>query len=624
MSDTPTTPPGGQSPEPWNRRAFLLASGGVAIAAGTAGRAVAEARPARATAPRAPFRTDVTGGMAIDWDVKIVADDGNALSADVFRPTKPGRYPVLLACGPYGKGRPFQQMMPAAYQQLVAQHPDVGQGTSQKFQVYEFADPEKWVPDGYVCVRVDARGTGRSPGLLDILSPRETQDLYESIEWAARQPWSNGRVGLLGISYLAINQWQVAAERPPHLSAICTWEGAIDWYREASHHGGILSTFMDGWYGGIVSSTQYGLGEKGGRNPNSGQLICGDETFTAAELAERRVDLSRIIREHPYDDRYYRDRVADLSRIDVPLLSAGNWGGLGLHLRGNTRGFELAGSAEKWLTMHNEGHWSLFYAQYGLDLQKRFFGHFLKDEDNDWKRQPRVEMLTRHVDGSTGKRTATAWPLPETRWTRLYLDAEARALQPRPARSSARVSYTGKEGGASFSFVCPADLELAGPVAAKLYVESSTADTDLFLAVRAFAPDGTEIVFNGANDPHVPVSQGWLRASQRALDPHLSRPFLPVHPHDRSRYLKPGKVYETDIEIWPTSLRLPAGYTLTLSVQAHDYVWPGAGHGGLNTGSGPFLHDDPEDRPDAVYGGTVTLHTGPKHASYLLLPVLPD
>ena len=108
----------------------------------------------------------------------------------------------------------------------------------------------------------------------------------------------------------------------------------------------------------------------------------------------------------------------------------------------------------------------------------------------------------------------------------------------------------------------------------------------------------------------MPVAQGWLRASHRALDHEQSRPFLPVHRHDRAEPLNPGTVYELDVEILPTSLVPPAGYTLTLDVQGHDY------------GPGSFPHNDPRDRPADVYGGTVTLHTGPEHASCLLLPVI--
>ncbi|WP_370105550.1 CocE/NonD family hydrolase [Streptacidiphilus sp. BW17] len=575
-----------------------------------------------------PYRIDVNDGMTIEWDVPIQIDDGSVLRADVFRPTGPGTYPTLLASGPYGKGRPFQDSWPAQWHKLVADHPDVLDGSSGRYQVFELVDPEKWVPDGYVCVRVDSRGAGRSPGVLDPFSERETRDLYECIEWAARQPWSNGRVGLSGISYFAMNQWRIAAAPPPHLSAICAWEGAADWYRDITYHGGILSTFIDFWYGALISGSQYGLGEKGGRNPHTGQLVCGDETFTDAQLAERRVDLRRVVRLHPLLDDHHRSRSADLSKVTVPLLSAGNWGGLGLHLRGNTRGFELAASRDKWLTMHNEHHLPLFYAQYGRDLQKRFFGHFLKGEETGWTRQPRVHLLTRHPDGTTSERTGKDWPLPETAWTPLHLDANDHSLRPTPAPDAGATNYTGQEGRLSFTYRCPHDIEIAGPVTAKLYIESTTTDADLFLVLRAFRPDGTEIVFEGANDNHVPITQGWMRASHRSLDTAQSRPHLPVHRHDHAEPLIPGTVYELDVEIWPTSLHLTAGHILTLDIQAHDYVHPGAVaevRPDLQipfTGSGPFLHNDPDDRPDDIHQGTLTLHTGGPHASRLLLPVV--
>ena len=102
--------------------------------------------------------------MQIDWDVPIPTDDGTTLRADVYRPAADGVYPVLLTYGPYAKGLPFQQGYPTAWQSMVAYHPDVAADSSGRYQNWEVVDPERWVPDGYVCVRVDSRGTGRSPG----------------------------------------------------------------------------------------------------------------------------------------------------------------------------------------------------------------------------------------------------------------------------------------------------------------------------------------------------------------------------------------------------------------------------------------------------------------------------
>src|SRR5579872_2653331 len=171
--------------------------------------------------------------MRIDFDVPIQVDDGTVLRADIFLPLAEGQYPVLLTYGPYAKGLSFQEGYPDQWNRMVAKHPDVAAGSSNRYQNWEVVDPEKWVPHGYACVRVDSRGAGRSPGFLDPWSPRETKDFAQCIDWAGTQPWSNGKVGLCGISYYAMNQWLVASlEESKHLAALCAWEGASDFYRE--------------------------------------------------------------------------------------------------------------------------------------------------------------------------------------------------------------------------------------------------------------------------------------------------------------------------------------------------------------------------------------------------------
>jgi putative CocE/NonD family hydrolase len=147
------------------------------------------------TARPADFRTEVRDGMRIDWDVPIKMDDGLVLRADVFRPVFKGRYPVILSYGPYAKGLAFQDGYPSAWARMAEKHPDVTAGSSNLYQSWEVVDPEKWVPHDYVCVRVDSRGAGCSPGLIDHFSPRETKDFYDCIEWAGVQEWSNGKVG---------------------------------------------------------------------------------------------------------------------------------------------------------------------------------------------------------------------------------------------------------------------------------------------------------------------------------------------------------------------------------------------------------------------------------------------
>ncbi|MFD7086221.1 CocE/NonD family hydrolase [Streptomyces sp. NPDC059896] len=556
--------------------------------------------------------------MRVEWDVPVEMDDGIVLRADVFRPVTDEPLPVIMTYGPYAKGLPFQRGYPSAWEAMARDHPDAVAGTSNKYQNWEVVDPEKWVPHGYACVRVDSRGTGRSPGRVDPFSPRETRDFHDCVEWAGTREWSNGRVGLNGISYYAMNQWHVASLRPPHLAAICPWEGAADFYRDGAYQGGIRSTFWDNWYDMQVKTVQYGIGEAGGRDPNTGQRICGDEVLQPAELAANRTDLGADIRAQAFDDAYHRDRSAHWDAIDVPVLSCGNWGGQGLHLRGNAEGFVRAASTRKWLELHGHAHWPLFCTDYGVDLQLRFFDRYLKDERDGWEDRPAVQSQIRRVDGTFTERGEDAWPLPSTRWTRLYPTADGALAREAPA-AGGTVRFLASGDGVEFSTPpLPERTEITGPLAAKLFVSSTTTDADLFLVVRVYSPSGEEVVFQGALDPHTPVGQGWLRASPRRLDPGLSTPYRPFHPHDRAEPLEPGAVYELDIEILPTSLVIPAGYRLGLQVRGRDYDYPGPSARLSNlkndlTGCGPFLHDDPADRPPhggrprpGPPGGTVT------------------
>jgi predicted acyl esterase len=481
-------------------------------------------------------------------------------------------------------------------------------------------------------VRVDSRGAGRSPGFLDIWSTREAQDLSQCIEWAAVQPWSTGKVGLNGISYYAMNQWQVAALQPPHLAAICIWEGAADYYRDLSHHGGILCSFGRAWFPSQVIRVQHGRGTRGYRSRMTGDWVSGPPTLTEEELGANRRDFFADCWSNPLaSDAYWRSRMPDWSKVKVPLFSAANWGGQGLHPRGNFEGFVRSASRQKWLEVHGIEHWTHFYTDYGVSLQKKFFGHFLKGENTGWRRQPKVLLQVRHSGERFVERPESEWPLARTQWTKLHLNPAEQSLDRTPVRGSGTVSYNGLGDGVTFlTPPLPRQTEITGPIAAKLWVSSETTDADLFLVLRVFTPNMEEITFQGALDPHTPIAQGWLRASHRKLDPKLTLPYRPYHTHDERQPLTPRRVYELDVEIWPTSIVVPAGYRVGLTVRGRDYEYPGGPGAGLGTlgavftGVGPFRHDDPRDRPPEIFGKTVTLHCGPSRPSHVLLPVIPE
>jgi predicted acyl esterase len=576
-----------------------------------------------------PMKSEIRDEMKIDWDTPITMDDGLVLRADVFRPVAEGRYPIILSYGPYGKGVAFQEGYKTAWEIMARENPDAVTGTSNKYANWEVVDPEKWVPDGYVCIRVDSRGAGRSPGYLRHNDARETRDIYLCIEWAATQPWASGKVGMNGISYYASNQWRAAASQPPHLAAICVWEGWADAYRDSSRHGGLACTFRKNWQDMQVKTVQHGVGERGRKSPVTGEFACGPETLTEEELVKNREDMWLEVLARPLDSPYYRERSADLPKVTVPLISAANWGGQGLHPRGNFEGYLGASSKQKWLEVNGGSHWAPFYTDYGVKLQKRFFDHFLKDADNGWENQPRVQLQVRHPGERFVMRHENEWPLARTIWTNLYLDPEGMRLLSAPVAAARSVAYEMMGDGLTFSTEpLTAETEICGPVALKLFISSSTADADIFAVLRVFDPDGKEVVFQGALDPHTPIGQGWLRASQRKLDAARSLPERPYHAHDEKQPLTPGEITELDVEVWPTCIVVPPGYRIALTVRGKDYEYEGEAATLSNMknpmkGSGPFIHDDETDRPPAIFGGRVTLHVGPDRKAAVLLPVIP-
>ncbi|MBT3822799.1 MAG: hypothetical protein HOG04_15505 [Nitrospinaceae bacterium] len=381
-----------------------------------------------------------------------------------------------------------------------------------------------------------------------------------------------------------------------------------------------------------VYTVQNGRGTRGFRSRMNGDMVSGPETLTEEELGSNRNDFGQDVFSNKLaTDEFWTSRMPDYSKINVPLLSSANWGGQGLHPRGNFEGYERSASNQKWLEVHGIEHWTEFYTDYGVNIQKKFFGHFLKGEDTGWKDEPKVRLQVRHPGEVFVEREENEWPLARTEWTKFYLDPARQTLGKEPPAQAGSATYAGFGDGVTFlTPPLEAATELTGPSAAKLFVSSETEDADLFLVVRIFTGDLKEVVFQGALDPHTPIAQGWLRASHRKLDPNLTTEIRPYHTHDEIQPLKPGERVECDVEIWDTSIVVPAGHRIGLTVRGKDYEFTGGAGAGLSnmknafTGCGCFIHNDPGDRPAHIYGGNVTLHTSPEEPAYVLLPVIPE
>jgi uncharacterized protein len=411
-------------------------------------------------------------------------------------------------------------------------------------------------------------------------------------------------VGLCGVSYYAMSQWLAAARQPPHLAAILVWEGAHDFYRDVTYHGGILSNvFTRRWYERRVVANQHGQGERGLPDCGVGGLAAGPRTHPEDQLAARRADLVTAIRDHPLDDGFHRARTAELSQITVPLLSAANWAGFGLHAGGNFSGFTGAASAHKWLQMHGGRHKEWFYLPESLTLPRRFFDCFLKGAGNDWLAAPQIQLHIRRLGERFQLRTEHEWPLARTRWTDLCLDAATHRMHDERPESQSSFTFAALGQGVTFrTGPLSAQTELTGPVAAVLYVSSSTADADIFVTLQAFLADGGEVVFDGASEPAAPLAQGCLRLSHRHTDPARPARWQPFHTHDRIDPAQPGRSTASTSRSGPPASSCPPAPPS-----------PSPSAGATSRAAPPTPPPTPSTSPaaDSAHSCTATPSTGP-------------
>lgn len=529
--------------------------------------------------------TEPPADVLVEWNVAIPMRDGVLLRVNIFRPEDGGPHPVLLSAHPYGKDAlPKRRRFRGGHRTHLQYHMmQSGPVTHSAWTSWEAPDPAFWVQRGYVVINADLRGWGKSDGVGVLFSEQEGLDCHDLIEWAAACPWSNGRVGMAGVSYLAISQWAAAATRPPHLAAICPWEGLTDLYRDCARPGGVREN-------GFLKVYAAGL----------------------RMAAHHPVDINAQSRRRPDFDEWWAERNRSIENIEVPALVCGSFSDHNLHTRGSFEGFRRICSSDKWLYTHRGPKWSVFYSAAALQVQSEFFDHFLRGDPTALLDTPPVRLEVRDdATTVTGVRYVSSWPPPDTDWRRMHLDATTGTLGPATRAAAAHRSFDVRRGHLSFGYRFDADTDTVGPMLLTVPISvTGTPDVALFAGIRKFR-NGREIGFLGSYGFTADlVTHGILVASQRRVDPERSLPHQPFHTFADPQPLTAGQPVELQIELLPSATLFRAGDELRLDLQCRWFF-----------SRNPLVGQFPPAYAPTARRGTCTVHTGGPHRAFLTVPI---
>ncbi|MGY2737145.1 CocE/NonD family hydrolase [Sphingomonas sp. UYP23] len=584
-----------------------------------------------AAAARNELRRNIRGIVKFT-DVKVPLRDGSFVYADLFRPATEGQYPVVMAKGFYGKSFYHECICSeedALQKEILEDRFFSGNPDGLQYENHETVDSSVWVPNGYVCIRVDARGVCKSPGLQAPFSVQEAEDYYDAIEWAGTEPWSNGNVGLWGMSYLAMTQHNVASLQPPHLKAMIAQGTDADIYNEALYGGGIFGAgFWNWWW-----------------KAWSGSNFCGQR---------RETDWMARVLATPFNDpSAYGPRgsifmIPDIEKATAPVWIVGPQTGAIIHQLGSSETFIRSTGAVARKFDFVDAWFPDCYKASSTVEHMRYFDHWLKGVDNGETELAPVRVQVRTGDGAHFLLKDTCWPLSETSYCRWYLDAtpsdwtgdprraDLLRVVDEPPTEESRAGYgadldvgtpTLAPPGATdgtprwstgVSFVSDPfteDMILAGYMKVGLWMSSTSSDMDIFVSMRVIDEMDREIRYEtlvhpiDPINPH-PVGHGLLKASRRKLDEARSNEYWPVHTHLEAdqALLKDGEVVALEIGLNPSTALIRKGCRLRVDIQPY----PPAGL--------------PVRAYDKSYheGATNTVYTGPEHPSYIQLPILPS
>ncbi|MDO5540758.1 MAG: CocE/NonD family hydrolase [Eubacteriales bacterium] len=500
-------------------------------------------------------------------DNAVVLRDGTTIYTDIYRPAVQEKVPVVISWSPYGKSNID---LPWAYDE----------GDLSHLQKEEGVDPAFWCAGGYAVAHPDARGAYMSGGNIYHWGTNEGRDIYDYIEWLAKQEWCNGSVGMAGNSYLTIAQWFAADQKPPHLKAIAPWEGQTDAYREVILRGGIVDNAF----------------------PRQAISVMHGNHYVD--------DMASMADEYQMMNSYWENKRAVLKEIEIPAYIVASYTNP-IHTQGTFRAYRELSSKEKWLRIHNSTEWVDFYRPQNQKDLMTFFDYYLKGIENGWEKTPAVRYAVLNPGGEDAVDLIDeVFPPVGTQYQKLYLNCESMKLTEIIGRETS-ASYSGGDASAEilFRYTFQRDTDIIGYPDICLFVEAEgTNDMDIFVEIGKEGEPGRFLAWDCK--PHnryfqpFPAYEGRLRVSMRALDQEKTKDHLPVHSFEKAEYLEENVPVKVNISIRPMGLRFRAGETLLLRIgnEQSDVLAGGRKLGRANN------------------GGIHRIHAGKNMPSYLELP----
>jgi putative CocE/NonD family hydrolase len=511
-------------------------------------------------------------GITHENNARVPMRDGVTLLADVHRPAAHGRYPALIAASPY----------PRQMQDLGAPAGFIEAGAT-----------DFWVPRGYVHVIANVRGTGGSGGSFGFFDPQERRDMYDLVEWAAAQPWCDGNVGMIGISYFAMTQLEAAVERPPHLKAIFPVAVTADLYEAATHHGLASSSFITPFLSmmGLTSDRSdtfwrrnpvIALARRILNTPTLHQKFATMNGESAVTMMRQLLKLPHSAHpwddlwldtmvKHPLRDDWWEDRnlLPLLKDIDIPVYLGCDWENVPLHLPSTFTAWKaLADNPNVRMTML--GQFGLTWPWESLHTEAlAWYDHWLKDADTGIMDGPPVRYA---LPGAQGWHACESWPPPAT-YRELALRADG-ALAADEGRSGDR-EYLTLGAGLNRSKASPIDppstltwtsapleqaLDVVGDIELRLVASATAMDTAWIATLQDISPDGTV----------TDVTAGWLRASLRTVDDAASRDGAPVLPCTQAVAVPVGEAVTYRIPLVANARRFAPGHRIALVLAGDD------------------------------------------------------